>query len=372
MPDDKRPNPRFAAVALEMSGEIEPPPSPPSTAPQLLVDGDGSITCPRCTFKAFVPISNREVVCVGCSGNPWYALPDGINIGPTPPYRCDSCGGRRPVTMTLSEVNLHCVDCKRLTLHVKQIDANEVRRERFAMERGARQLRMPEQLNRWLESKLGTPADERRLRMPDPELLVQTRDYSNPVPPKWNFKAPLRWRSESNDDFNPFTPSETLTAADEALRDLSSRVSSETRENTRALERVVTERMRVDLGLADFDVFAKTRRETNAAAVIRGEYSGNDIARRTGRTTRGLLEVIAKCSLERWVQVWVRSSSERHDKELCGRAAEMIATLMLDYPREVRIMAMQLPRDLDDVGVYLDHTYYEQRARPIGADFNRD
>lgn len=323
-------------IALEMSGEIEPPPSPPSAAPQLRIDGDGSITCPRCTFKAFVPIPNREVVCVGCPDNRRYAMPAGSYLGPTPPYRCDSCGGRRPVTMTLSEVYLHCVDCKRLTLHVKQIDANEVRRERYALERSARQVR---------------------------------------TPPPWNFKSSLGWSLgwlESNNDFKPFTPSETLTAANEALRDLSSRVRIEARDNTRALERVVTERMRVALGLADFDVFAKTRRETNAAAVIRGEYSGNDIARRTGRTTRGLLEMIAKCSLERWVEMWVRSGSERHDKELRNRAEEMIDALKLDYPSNVRITTIAAEPLTEDVGTYFDHTYYERRARPIGADFNRD
>lgn len=337
-------------IALEMSGEIEPPsPSPPpSVASQLLVDDDGRIRCPRCTFQAFVPIADREVVCVGCPDNQWYALPAGVDIGPTSLYRCDSCGARRPVTMTLSEVNLHCV-YKKLTLHVKQIDENEVRRV-------LRQPRMePEQFNRlW-------------------------RDYTSPVPPKWNFKSTMNW-AVSNDAFNPFT------AADEALLDLSSRVSPETsffvddrqylsrrvspetRENTRALERVVTERMRVALDLTDFDVFAKTRRELNAAVVIRGEYVGNDLARRTGRTTRGLLEVIAKCSLERWDEIWVRGGSERHDKELRYRAEEMIGALKLDYPSNVRIKTVAAPRPTEVAGIYFDHTFYEQRAQSLSAN----
>lgn len=128
MPDEIKPDPRFMMIAEEMTTEVKPNViEAPSASVELLFDG-ASVKCPRCGLGALEPLSGRAVACLACpSPAPAYQLPWSVPSLSVNRYRCCKCGRQAQVTMEISDVNLHCLACKVLTLHAKQVEVQGTR-----------------------------------------------------------------------------------------------------------------------------------------------------------------------------------------------------------------------------------------------------
>lgn len=337
---DKTPDRRFAMISLEMEGEDGPRPAVqggPDT--ELLVSGAG-VVCPRCLNGAFEPGLDKRLVaegvqsvrCLGCPDNPWYPLPSGVQLGVhlTPlRYRCEGCGVRCQVTMTLPEVNLYCPNCKRLAIHVKDVPA------RPAPER-------PPEARRRL-----TPAARQRLD----EMVTRatqigrerTRERTGP--------------SVITDGVNDVQ----IDARDPVLVNL-----------TRTMMSII--------GLEDFDEYAARKRRENLAPWRDQErnerldevfgVTGPPGERRTGRTTRGILELLARHYLATTrPTVWVLGGRPQIDVWLRGEVHRLRRMVGNDHPERVevapevgRLIARQL-KPPAGVMLYVDHTYYETNGR---------
>lgn len=322
MTDEKKPN-RFSMIAEEMTVGVEPK---VIETPGLLVSGD-SVTCSRCGLGAFEPALARlaiantsvagvpSVVCLGCPDNPWYPLPVGLKLG-TSRYRCGGCGKQSQVTMTLSDVNVHCIGCGKLTLHVKQVSP--------------------------------TPSLNKKSVVDETyeNALINFGDGSDGAS-VFDGAAGMTYRSFGRKSGGGGGEGDGGWIRAAVAK---KRVTS---------EMAVVDRMREKLGLEDFDAFAARSRDANVNAVLRGDYAGDDVDRRTGRTTRGLLEALARCAMNRHAQLWVRGGNPRIDDYLRNEATTLRLKLELEFPREIKFRVGLSDRrrlEPDDVRVYVDHT----------------
>lgn len=315
--DDKKPSSRFDMIAAEMTTE------PEMTVVEDLrpVWNGEAVTCPQCGNSAFEPLvpSGRvpRVACLGCPAPaPTFILAEGVKLS-TNRYRCGRCGNQPQVTMTLSEVNLYCRRCTQLTLHARQVDGDAARRARTE---SVQRVRLP---------SLGELEGEGEGDA-EPKTGGLTRELSRQGFFEDSASAPL-----------PRDPTVAMVVA------------------------MVMEKMRATLGLFDFTAFAEGARKANVEANLRAE----DLGRRTGRTTRGLLEALARCSLKQARVLFVCGLSPTHEKELRYTVAELRDRLKLDYPTKIQSMPSDPNPAIFDarigLQVYVDHSYWDGgRRRP--------
>lgn len=329
---DKGPNQRFAMIALELeladgtdplAGVVlteQAPAASPGQLDVLRVNADGSIACPRCGLSAFESDVANRVVCRGCPPPaPSYEAPYMVWFGlRTERYRCDACGRQSRVSMTLSEVNLYCGGCSRLAIHTKQTRVVD---------------------------KLGGPKLTTEARQTVEDLVER---YANSVS-----LAPSR-RSIFIDEIN-----------DVLLPD-----------NDPMLVKLTAAMMSI-LKLEDFDEYAARRRMANQSSD--GPRVYRDIERRTGRTWRGIIELMARHYLATTRPiVWVVGGSEREDLWLRNEVTSIRNELGNDHPTKIVVPRAFIKEGTIDqiirretkvpagVMLFVDHTYYERRGRRGG------
>lgn len=154
--------------------------------------------------------------------------------------------------------------------------------------------------------------------------------------------------------------------------------------------RELTRAMTSILVLEDFDAYADRRRNENsntcgACGLSRDEHAERvgrsceafavmpDVERATGRTTRGVVELLARHYLATTnPTVWVLGGSEQADSWLRSMVFDLRNRLGRDHPSRVGVVpnVMELEerglRPPAGVMLYIDHTYYERgrgRAR---------
>ena len=334
---DKKPDQRFAMVALELGFEGGPDPlagvvlteaaPTPRQLDVLRVNVDGTVACPRCGNSAFEPASsftlNSSVACRGCPPPaPTYELPNGFSLK-FDRYRCAACGKQTPVTMTLSEVNLYCGGCSRLAIHTRQeVPKPKEGRKRISPEDRASRRKLMEAL-----TLAATP----------PSLL----------------RGPSVFVDEANDIFFP--------------------------DDHPALVELTRTMMSI-LELEDFDAYAARRRAENRSSD--DPRISRDVERGTGRTWRGIVELLARHYLAATrPTVWVLGGSGREDSWLRNEVMSIRNELGNDHPAKVEVVPPSSPiRDRGAVarlaarnlrlpsGVMLlvDHTYYDETGRRGG------
>lgn len=326
MSGDDKPS-RFAMISEEMINPPELVKVKVSLDPGGLSWSGEAIVCPRCKLGAFelmlpdMTTNQVRIACLGCPPPaPTYYIPEGTEVRVNP-YRCCRCDYRPRVTMTLSEVNLHCRVCKQLTLHTRQNPAPTPKMPKSSA------------VASWILSKELIPKPE--------DSLFKWDDFDKP-----SGLQSIDARFENTTLGVPFQPETKLQDVDK-----------------------IVERMRVALKLENFFDFAQRRRRQNAELVVQGTYDGNDIARGTGRTTRGLLESLARCICDNKREVVVRGGSAR-EEEPCFRMLKDIMLGIANSDRDLRtaILMVKASRHTDnpdrmyrrDAITYVDHTYNER------------
>ena len=129
--------------------------------------------------------------------------------------------------------------------------------------------------------------------------------------------------------------------------------------------RNLVELFRSQLGLEDFDLFAQRIREENVKDRRLPAISWD---RRTGRTTRAMIRVLAKARLDEARTLLVIGSSNSQDNDLCRLAIDMINRLGLRLPSAIRpappsIREMTRAMDDPNIALFLDHHYVERGRR---------
>jgi hypothetical protein len=144
--------------------------------------------------------------------------------------------------------------------------------------------------------------------------------------------------------------------------------------------RELTRAMTSILGLEGFDAYADRRRNENSntcdtCGVSRDKHSergcdnwiAGNIDRGTGRTTAGIVELLARHYLATTnPTVWVLGGSERVDAWLRNEVFDLRNRLGRDHPSRVGVVpnvGMLEERGLRPpagVMLYIDHTYYER------------
>lgn len=317
---DRKPDLRFAMIALELTTEVDLPPVLEVADPDvLIVDADGP-RCPRCNLRAFEPRTDNRTnagsltlmtatvaVCLGCLDNPALMIPaDAVLV--TSPYRCERCVVQTQVTMTMTDVNLHCTNCKALTPHVR----DDVRKLR---ELGIEAIRDLNESNRAPFKKASTPIKVRR------SVYVNEEDY------------------EYISDNHP-----ALVNSIYAMRSI--------------------------LQLNDFDEYAEARASLNQKRIAAGDFPKNSNRRQTGRTTRGIVELLARYYLiGKDPVVLVLGSSSKVDDYLrkevrrtcvrLGRTEALSIKPLIYYSDLLGMLAVDGLKPPRGCILYVDHSFYE-------------
>jgi len=330
MSEDKRPDARFAMIAEELATEIKPSVIEVVVTPGLMVDQFGPPQCPRCGQASGLeplPVIARaaRVACLACPPPaPVYNLIEGVKLD-TNRYRCCRCGNQPQVTAAISDINLHCRRCARLTLHAKQVDPTPSPREGWVSRSE-------------LEEARRRPSVEDVIARANAPL--ETFDLEDLAE-----LAGMSWREDG------------------ASRIVGSKLEADDPLLARGFALLV--RL---LKLEDFDVFADRACRENAE--VRG-LRPRDVRRRTGRTWKGVAEALARCGIERAGTLWVKGINQNVDKELRQLTYRWRDELRLGYPNEV----LPLPADRDlrgaPAGVILlvDHSYYGASRGPARVSY---
>lgn len=310
---DNRPS-RFSMIAEEMTAEIKPKVTDvrPGDAYTLRVDAAGKSECPRCGCGAFAPISRgglNAVVCLGCPlPSPIFEVPDGMTFK-TSRYRCGSCGKQVAVTLDLSDVNLHCSGCGKLSLHARQADPTPV-------------IPAPYYQDPTVKFVTGSKAKSRPTTLSG-RIMAQWLPLQS-VPPPDTLRRQLddfdRWATQ----LEPRMP-DTLAGpdlSDWAREFLGVPTPPSSSDNSFDTVRAM---IVVALGLEDPQAFAARMRDANREAGVSAKY----LERRTGRTTRILVDAFARCQVGQFHELRIRGVNRAH----CDGLRSMAMTMM--FNREV-------------------------------------
>lgn len=396
--DDKK-RTRFSAVVEEMTAPIKPVTKPPvgtqakPTVPQLFetiitVNSNGELQpCPKCSTSAFTPTwvgdtyGNTfswepkpglmpKLICRGCPlPSPIYAVSDMAAAAiKAEQYRCCTCGWRSKVTLSnrFEQTNLYCSGCARLTLHDLQRPQEPTRR-------------VPAP---WVD--LDTFKDAAvtvDFMQGAAESDVELKDRMNEYLNTYKAMSPALLTEASFEMakvemIKPLAPGNIEELIDAQVRKVASvyGMPEELLRRDRpvrlrfGLDDVarVADTMRERLGLTPFDKYGEGQRLANA---VMHQMRDDDIDRRTGRTTRGLLEALAEVVLNRAGILFVKGTSSAHDKTLIGAAWGLYSALGLkamDPLHTVRSTPPSRdydPQGVDDVVLYTDHHYDEVKSR---------
>lgn len=328
-------------IALEMSTEVELPTKVVqevglAETPTITVEFSGA--CSMCGLRAFelLPgLSNEQmIVCLGCPPPaPFRLLNRNAVMSDANRYRCCRCGSRPLVTMTLSDVNLHCRRCGQLTLHERQDDPPKTAGKRVE------------------------PTDAGRRQ------LIRTID---------RVAASLL-----ENEAGPARASGCTVKFAGVLRF----------DNDPAFVQLTRSMMSI-LGLEDFDAYAARKRGENLASgtdIERDRRIGLSCDRRTGRTMRGIVALLAHYyfAAESWssrsfpLKVWVLGGSESCDKWLLRKV--ILARNRLGNVRPTTVEttpdASTIRRNSRDwappsgVVLLVDHTFYERDRDRAGVSY---
>jgi hypothetical protein len=375
MSDDKQ-RTRFSAVIEELTGPTEPAtkvelkaavPEFAITFPYVVKVRDGvPSTCPKCDCAVYTPLIDLRrsqggiaVMCRACPLPPpvyqveletWTAL--AVNIK-TNPYRCGQCNKNSMVSIAVDRVNLYCEQCRTLTIHgavtsfplKAQVDDAKTFAELLGFRPSTRDVdtstffrgndsddELRERVNaRLLELRLGMVT------------ATESRNLS-----EWN-----------NFDARPSRRSEDRFSFSESI---GRRTSWQDR------IRVLADRFYDILDLLPAEKWAINTRLEN---VYKFNAKPRDVVRRTGRTTRGLLEALAEVVLKSAGRLFVRGSSATRDKmhvqdawdfykRLGLRVAEPLHTVSI-MPLNARD-GWRVTDNEPDAVVFVDHHFDEINA----------
>lgn len=300
---------RFSLIMEELA---DPKPAPVEVEVEaagrdsLVVTGPSAVSCPLCGCSAFERRPNSEsVVCRGCppptppATAASYSIPEGVALDAAE-YVCGSCYCVSVVTILLDRVNLHCPVCFGLRLHARRY--------------GTRDVRTVLRRTRW---NLGTTETSFR------QLAPMTK-----IPPA-TFKFKFSYLLD------------TMTDASQPPFD----------------KNACVDQIRRATGLDDFNEYARKQILQNMERSLREQ----DLARGSGRTTKGIVEAIALCQERQASQMWVRSVSQNHEDDISQKVVWMRDQACLDYPS--RVVTRRTPRfpnsdnPYPDVVVFTDHSF---------------
>jgi len=341
MSEDKKTRTRFDAVWEEMTEPIKPVNKPPpgrepvNPHQRYLFDvsvrvENGVVSpCLKCGCQAFTRDGGSRAICLGCPPPaPTYGIEYIDNSAfCVNDYKCWGCGKQSEVTMTLSQVNLYCLRCKKLTLHDMKVTAPTLATSRW-IEPESKKTKV------FSGSKATFTFNGKNVGFASG---VEVVEYE-----------PLDVLDDVAKNYIPgkYTASITMTLLpNNPIADL-------------------VEEFREKFGLLPFEMFARNQYNENTLRLAQYDWE-----RRTGRTTRGLIEKIAEfmVSDRRWF--FVVGHTERYTMDLANLARDMHSGLNLSREMPVRMISpTTFYRDgtegRSDAVIYIDHTWNERRSRP--------
>lgn len=321
MNNDNKPDLRFAMISLEMTEEIaDPTPAPPAaeapskTSPGVRVGRNG-VECAKCGLCVFQPTTvPGVVVCLGCPDTPRAAVVvQGAMAllreleAKTRLYRCGRCGVKRRVTIDISAVNLHCVDCRQLALHDRQPNKSQ---KKLSPESWRELLEESERV------RVAPPLDWDRL--PPMIPVEKSSAFSlNKAIEMMTSSIPVDTETKLNIDWGPpsipYPIPYSLPPDDPLISDPEVELTAVG--NSGDVPRVA-DAIREALSLEPFRVFERRIRSERFmeypldAAGVDQDY----LSRGTGRTTEGIVVALAACVVGGARTLWVRSGAPRLDR----------------------------------------------------------
>lgn len=390
---------RFNAIVEEMTVEIAPlrkrdPRLPePLRAPRLFeqtiqVKERVISPCPNCNNTAFEPNADKtRVTCRGCPlPSPIFILEKDNWDLPTSKYNCSSCGRDSEVTMVMSEINLYCSGCGRLSLHKLREKSSSLRAAKMRVKDAF--LKFNDKVigvvdTAFIEEPVESTVDRIKAmeiettesKWPTPGWVNQTLGVPIPmenVKLRVDLADAAPWPDELSDEAlkdavnlfkdNP-PPNDWVQAIELMQQRVASAYGMTQEELTSSPAAGLFELFRVKLGLQPFDMF---RAKTRDGHMARGEPERN-WERRTGRTTKSLLWAIADFMCGDCNCLYVTGATEVYTRDLVKLAREMHERINLSKAMPVRPL---MPVDVDlsynykreKSYVWIDHSLYERRG----------
>lgn len=363
---------RFDAVADELTADIAPlkklsVTSETFKAPRLFEQTidvkDRTVSpCLKCSNQAFSPVkvgSQERLVCRGCPPPaPSYVINqlDAWGLS-TNKYQCSSCGKVDDVTMLLSEINLHCERCQRLTLHIDFQTATGFNKKALWARAQAKTTSFAAAKARitFNGKVMGTASDVTVEISEEQKNIFKNETLGEFVPAKSESKFTMTAVGE--------VPKDWVQAIERMNLNVAAEYGMTFEEQTSSPAAGLIELFRNKLGLKPFREFAAKQVQMNQGP--RG-LKARDWERQTGRTTRGMLFAIAEFMVSQLRMFCVVGLNERYTKDLANLARDVHAKLNL--ARDMPVKAL-LPGDYDptydytksqSAKVFVDHSYAEK------------
>lgn len=414
--DDKKERTRFSALAEEMTAHVKPVPKErpdlfnqrlrvPRVFEEVIVVKDGKPSpCPRCRCQAFTPSPDgTRVMCRGCPlPAPTYAMDRGGDVPMyTWRYTC-SCQTKSSISIDLAEANFYCTFCNQLSIHAREAqpalakkDANKltwnpavdvavmvdekstVTRETVEqIEKALNEYPPAEKLAaRWGPSTLPKPTfrlslrEYESLRLSSDTLLARAAstpcyacghmpDRHRPACERPDCVCLSYVRSDSD-----YRKTRVIDMYARPGTDFGMAVTIPSGRQLRRVSTIgeVMEAFREKLGLQDYMNYEEYQRNENR----RRELRPIDWNRRTGRTTRSLLDAFARCFMNDVKVLFIVAPGIALARQILDTAWSMLGTLNLPCPRQLEAVTPDLlQRALAgrrDADVFNDHTAYERR-----------
>lgn len=355
MTNESKPS-RFSMIAEELTYDPKPRATDvlPGDAPAMRLTA-GVPECPRCGCGAFELRAGAIAVCLGCPPPaPSYQVPAGIRMD-TARYRCSGCGKQRQVTCALSDVNLHCDGCRgRLALHTRQDPPKvsvsgravpswdgvapsyqrtpedfaisdlivDLQRDTAASNNYGNAEFINQILGRWM------PVTDAYAKAERAALSILERDMLRMQPV--TSETPFEVTKARISDMMRF-----VAVGLEVPVDPEPAWNGRGSFDADAVDRLARA-LAIEIGLVGFEEYALRRVGENRRAGV------GDVARRTGRTWRGLLNAIARCRLEGATVISVHAASAPYELELRRTAVNLAGMLEDKSPCEYPLTIMTL------------------------------
>jgi hypothetical protein len=299
---DKKDRTRWTALAEELTEPIKPitkpvidlRAAPKSNVPRIF-DQTLEVSplgipdpCPACGCRAFMPVyyaAERQwrVTCLACPATPTY-------VTATEPakstYHCLTCRVTVFITLDEDQINVFCLgQCKGIKLHERK---------------GAGRWKPNKEQSRPFAKKL-TNVKPGQLPWFDESMKVSKETIQTIM----DFQREVEQRPTDRSYFYEASTPSTDTSMSQA----------EVLGAVDLLDNVQRTDVLYDrLGLKKYDIFYREQYQKNSINGFR------DPRRRTGRTTRMLLEAISMVFAYQAIRLFIRTSSDAHRKELVERA----------------------------------------------------
>lgn len=327
MSDDSKRS-RFSAIVEEMTGAVVPAPKQRPGQPEALrvprvfeevvkVALGRVDSCPKCRCVAFtLSADGTSATCRACPlPAPTYRVQwlDGAVITMSP-YKCERCYQDVMLTSTVDRINVYCSPCERLSLFMLSLTE---------------------------PSRVKPKVDWNGL-LERVKNIKWVPTYEREIP-----EAYFRQRPETDAELRARVEQLSMVSLVTVFEDSKTNVRLET-----------VEQLRNVAGLLPFGYYASLITERNRENGLRP----SDEIRRTGRTTKGILYALADVVTRGARTLAVRSTTERHEKELiryawdlytkCGLAAAKPLMTIKSYPTNPTTLTR-------DAVIYMDHVYFD-------------